>query len=88
MEARAKDLMNEATDMAERAKETAQDWKERAKSAGSAAIGNAKSAYNLAQSKAVAGARATDTAIRDNPYQTIGIAFGVGLLIGFLINRK
>ena len=35
-----------------------------------------------------ASARATDRAIREHPYESIGIAFGVGVLIGVLINRK
>jgi ElaB/YqjD/DUF883 family membrane-anchored ribosome-binding protein len=40
------------------------------------------------QESTAAGARATDRAIRDHPYESIGIAFGVGVLIGVLINRK
>ena len=32
--------------------------------------------------------KAADKVIRDHPYQTIGIAFGVGLLIGFLARRR
>jgi ElaB/YqjD/DUF883 family membrane-anchored ribosome-binding protein len=34
--------------------------------------------------KALAGARTTDKAIRQSPYQTIGIVFGVGVVIGLL----
>jgi ElaB/YqjD/DUF883 family membrane-anchored ribosome-binding protein len=34
--------------------------------------------------KAIAGARTTDRAIRQSPYQTIGIVFGVGLMVGLL----
>jgi ElaB/YqjD/DUF883 family membrane-anchored ribosome-binding protein len=34
--------------------------------------------------KALAGARTTDRAIRQSPYQTIGIIFGVGLVIGLV----
>jgi len=33
-------------------------------------------------------AKAADRVIRDHPYQTIGIAFGLGLLIGVLARRK
>ena len=46
---------------------------------------NAKS--NL-QDKAVTSVKATDRVIRDHPYESLGIAFGVGVLIGVLINRK
>ncbi len=37
---------------------------------------------------AKAAARRADTVIRDHPYQSIGIAFGVGLLVGLLATRK
>ena len=30
---------------------------------------------------------AADEAIREHPYQSIGIAFGVGMLLGILLNR-
>lgn len=35
-----------------------------------------------------AGAKATDKLIREHPYQCLGATFGIGLLIGLLINRK
>lgn len=34
--------------------------------------------------KAIYGARETDRAIRQSPYQTIGIVFGVGIIVGLL----
>jgi ElaB/YqjD/DUF883 family membrane-anchored ribosome-binding protein len=40
------------------------------------------------KAKAIEGAKATDKAIRANPYQAIGIAFGVGALVGFLMSRR
>ncbi|MCI0745746.1 MAG: hypothetical protein L0Y58_10105 [Verrucomicrobia subdivision 3 bacterium] len=46
-----------------------------------------QSAKTNIQEKTVAGARATDRAIRQHPYESIGIAFGLGVLIGVLINR-
>jgi ElaB/YqjD/DUF883 family membrane-anchored ribosome-binding protein len=36
----------------------------------------------------VAGAKAADQIIRKHPYESIGIALGVGLLIGVLVRRK
>ena len=53
-----------------------------------AAIERGKAAWNTVQERAVAGAKATDQVIRDHPYQAIGVAFGVGALIGFLISRR
>ena len=40
------------------------------------------------EEKTTASAKATDRAIREHPYESIGIAFGIGVLIGVLINRK
>jgi ElaB/YqjD/DUF883 family membrane-anchored ribosome-binding protein len=34
------------------------------------------------------GARATDEMVRSHPYQSIGIAFGIGALLGFLLTRR
>ncbi len=53
-----------------------------------AALERGKEVWNDAQEKAVAGAKATDKAIRDHPYQSIGIAFGGGALIGYLLSRR
>lgn len=53
-----------------------------------AAMDAAKETYGRIQDKAVEGAKATDRAIRENPYQAIGIAFGLGALIGFLLSRR
>ena len=33
------------------------------------------------------GARQADRVIRDHPYQSIGVAFGIGLVIGVLVTR-
>jgi len=38
--------------------------------------------------KALEGAKETDRVIRDHPYESLGIAFGVGILVGVLLNRK
>jgi ElaB/YqjD/DUF883 family membrane-anchored ribosome-binding protein len=53
-----------------------------------AAIESGKEAWNTVQEKAVAGAKATDEVIREHPYQAIGIAFGIGALVGFLLSRR
>ena len=53
-----------------------------------AAIEKGKDAWNSVQEKAVAGAKATDQVIRDNPYKSLGVALGVGVLIGYLLRRR
>jgi ElaB/YqjD/DUF883 family membrane-anchored ribosome-binding protein len=44
--------------------------------------------YAGARQKVVAGAKCTDTAIRENPYQALAIALGAGLLVGVLLGRR
>jgi ElaB/YqjD/DUF883 family membrane-anchored ribosome-binding protein len=53
-----------------------------------AAVAAAKDGYLVVQKKAVASAKATDKAIRANPYQALGVAFGIGALLGFLLSRR
>lgn len=53
-----------------------------------AALESAKETGRQLQERTIEGAKATDKVIREHPYQSIGIAFGVGLLIGVLVNRK
>ena len=51
------------------------------------AIDKAKVACERLQDKTVAAAKATDTAVRHHPYEAMGVAFGVGLLVGMLVMR-
>jgi ElaB/YqjD/DUF883 family membrane-anchored ribosome-binding protein len=47
-----------------------------------------QSAKATVQEKTAASARATDRTIRQHPYESIGVAFGIGVLLGVLINRR
>jgi len=53
-----------------------------------AALGRCKDMYGRVRDKAVEGVEATDQAVREHPYEAIGIAFGVGALIGYLVARR
>jgi ElaB/YqjD/DUF883 family membrane-anchored ribosome-binding protein len=44
--------------------------------------------YEGARKKVVAGAKHTDAAIRENPYQALAIALGLGLLLGVVVGRR
>lgn len=46
-----------------------------------------RGAYTRARNGVVASARYTDEAIRDNPYQSMAVALGAGVLIGWLVSR-
>jgi ElaB/YqjD/DUF883 family membrane-anchored ribosome-binding protein len=54
----------------------------------SASLEGAKASFHKVEEKALAGAKATDQVIREHPYQSLGIAFGVGIVIGLLVSRK
>jgi ElaB/YqjD/DUF883 family membrane-anchored ribosome-binding protein len=54
----------------------------------SAALASARETGRKLQERTIAGAKATDKAIRENPYQTLAIAFGIGLITAVIINRK
>jgi ElaB/YqjD/DUF883 family membrane-anchored ribosome-binding protein len=53
------------------------------------ALERAKATCSELQAQTVATAKAaamkTDTVIREHPYESVGVAFGVGLLIGVLV---
>ena len=53
-----------------------------------AAIEKGKDAWRAVQASAVSSAKETDRVIHDHPYHSIGIAFGVGILLGFLVRRR
>lgn len=52
------------------------------------AIGKAKDACERLEEKTLAAAKSADTVVRTHPYPAIGIAFGVGLLVGVLAMRS
>jgi ElaB/YqjD/DUF883 family membrane-anchored ribosome-binding protein len=86
-----KDLKTVARDAENLLEATVGDVSERAKEARSrlsAALESAKESCGRLQEKALEGAKATDQVIRGHPYESIGIAFGVGLLVGVLATRR
>lgn len=54
----------------------------------SAALESAKATCVRLEEKAIASAKAADKTIRAHPYESIGVAFGLGLLVGVLVSRK
>ena len=81
-------LVHDAEDLL---KATAGDLSEKAKVARSrlgTALESAKATCKRLEEKTAASAKATDRVIRTHPYHSIGIAFGVGLVLGVLIRRR
>jgi len=52
------------------------------------ALDSGKQMFGRVRDKTVDGVKAADELVRDNPYQTLAIAFGVGAVIGFLLGRR
>ena len=53
-----------------------------------AALERGKEIHSQVRDKSVQGAKATDEAVREHPYQAIAIGFGIGALLGYLIARR
>jgi ElaB/YqjD/DUF883 family membrane-anchored ribosome-binding protein len=53
-----------------------------------AALEHGKEIYGRVKEKAVEGAKATDQAVHEHPYQAIAIGVGVGAILGYLIARR
>lgn len=85
------DLQNVVRDGEELLRAGVQDLSEKGAAARerlAAALEVAKETRRRLQERAVASAKATDQIIHDYPYQSLGAAFGIGLLIGVLLNRR
>jgi len=91
----AADLKALARDAEDLLKATAGDVSEKAKEARARltkAVEQAKSTYQDVQEQGIAAAKAAatkaDAVIREHPYQSLGVAFGIGLLVGVIVTRR
>ena len=53
-----------------------------------AALESGKELYGRVRDKTIEKARAVDETVHEHPYQAIGIALGVGVLLGVLLTRR
>jgi ElaB/YqjD/DUF883 family membrane-anchored ribosome-binding protein len=82
-------MRNEAGDIVQDSpEETGQEWKAKARAAGTAAWDATRATYQQLQDKTIEYSKATDRIIHEKPYPAIGIAFGLGMLIGFLATGR
>ena len=85
-----RDLQNVVRDGEELLRAGVQDLSEKGVAAReklAAALEVAKETRRRLEERAVASAKATDKLVREYPYQSLGAAFGIGLIIGVLVNR-
>jgi ElaB/YqjD/DUF883 family membrane-anchored ribosome-binding protein len=91
MERLLQDLQNVVSDGEELLRASVDDLSEKGVAARerlAAALEVARETRHRLQKRAVASAKATDKLVREHPYQSVGAAFGVGLIIGVLVNRR
>ncbi|APR93703.1 membrane protein [Pandoraea thiooxydans] len=81
----AEDLLKQATNATG---ERATELRENAMALLKQAKEKASDVQVVVVEKSKLAARATDDYVHDHPWQAVGIAAGVGLLLGLLINRK
>ena len=53
-----------------------------------AALDSGKQIFGRVREKTVESAKAADQVVRENPYQTLVIAVGVAVVIGYLLGRR
>jgi|SRR5690348_6856611 ElaB/YqjD/DUF883 family membrane-anchored ribosome-binding protein len=85
------DLKAVARDAEDLVKATAGEVSERVREARARladALESAKQSCARLGPKAIEGAKATDRAIREHPYESMGVAFAVGVLLGVIVSRK
>jgi len=51
-------------------------------------VESAKETAGRVRDQAVDYAKTTDEALRQHPYQALGVAFGVGAILGYLVSRR
>jgi ElaB/YqjD/DUF883 family membrane-anchored ribosome-binding protein len=83
-----KALMHDAEDLMKATAGQAGDKVSEMRSRLATALESAKATCHRMEEKTVAAAKATDRTIREHPYESLGVAFGVGLLVGVLVGRK
>jgi len=52
------------------------------------ALERGKDAITAVRDKTVESAKAVDERVRSHPYQAVGIAFGVGAVLGYLLSTR
>lgn len=68
-------------------KNASQEWKNKARAAGTAAWDATKATCQEIQDRTIEYSKVTDRAIREKPYAALGIAFGIGMLMGLLVTN-
>lgn len=82
-----KDLITLVHDAEDLVKATGGDIAEKSKKEIMEALERVKASCQRLEEQAATTLRAADRAIRKHPYESMGIALGVGVVVGVLLNR-
>ena len=82
-----KDLITLVHDAEDLVKATGGDIAEKSKKELMEALERVKASCKRLEEQAATSLRAADRKIRQHPYESMGIALGVGLVLGVLLNR-
>jgi len=82
-----KDLITLVHDAEDLVKATGGDIAEKSKKELMEALERVKGSCKRLEEQAATSLRAADRTIRQHPYESMGIALGVGLVLGVLLNR-
>lgn len=78
----------DAKSQSQNLKETAQDTMEGLQESSEEVQNRLADMWEAGRERATEYARTADQTIRENPYQAVGVAFGVGLILGLLLTRR
>ncbi len=81
-------MRTKSSTIAQELEDEAAEWKTKAREARIAAMDATRAAYDQLQEKTIAYTKATDQAIRNHTYASLGIAFGAGMLLGLILKRR
>jgi ElaB/YqjD/DUF883 family membrane-anchored ribosome-binding protein len=84
----ARTLVDDARALLEATKEIADEKVAECRARLTEALEHGQERFTMLREKATQGAKAADEAVREHPYQGMGIAFGIGTLVGFLLGRR
>lgn len=54
----------------------------------SAALGSAKETRQRLEERALCSAKKADLMVQEHPYESVGIAFGLGIVLGLMLHRR
>lgn len=84
----ARTLAEDARALLEATAEVADEKVAEARKRLTEALERGQETFAVLREKAIRGVKVADEAVREHPYHGMGVAFGVGILLGLLLGRR